>query len=388
MRTRFIAVMTPKSLINRQTASRSLDWGHEVARPISVEQLIDPLKRINDMRQQLLKRFFSIATVIAALQASSVLANGALENPAAGSTQSGIGMFSGWNCEAENIEIEFTGGTKLSAAYGTARGDTASICGDSDNGFGLLFNFNNLGSGEHTVIALADGVEFGRSTFNVVRPSTGEFLRGASASVVVSDFPQQGHTVTLEWAEAQQNFNIVAEAIPVQSQSGVVFQYGQVDPQWSGGFKAFDEGIDYNECEEASGCPNLDWEIVSDEERNDVLEIRHTGAGFAGFYIQAFDPGLDMNDFYGGYVNFDIKVVEAGSSPGFTMKVDCIYPCGSAENDIGSVGRSGWETVSVKVTDLVASGLQLGTVTTGLVIWPSRPQEGVVYRLDNIYWSD
>ena len=89
-------------------------------------------------------------------------------------------MFLGWHCDAENIHIELADGSQVLAAYGTARGDTAGICGDSDNGFGLLFNFNLLGRGEHTVVALADGVEFGRSTFNVLRRSTGEFLSGAS----------------------------------------------------------------------------------------------------------------------------------------------------------------------------------------------------------------
>ena len=173
-----------------------------------------------------------------------------------------------------------------------------------------------------------------------------------------------------------------------KSNSMTVLRDGRVDPKWTGGLRGFDEGIDYNVCIEASGCPNLEWEIVGDEERNDVLEIRHTGAAFAGFFIQAFDPGLDMNDFYDGHVNFDVKVVEAGASPGVTMKIDCIYPCGSAEQDIGSKGRNGWETVQIKVTDLVSSGLQLDTVTTGLTIWPSRPQEGVVYRLDSIYWSE
>ena len=173
-----------------------------------------------------------------------------------------------------------------------------------------------------------------------------------------------------------------------KSNSMTVFRDAQIGPKWTGGLRGFDEGIDYSECTEPSVCPNLDWEIVSDEERNGVLEIRHTGAAFAGFYIKALDPGLDMNDFYDGHVNFDVKVVDAGASSGFTMKIDCIYPCGSAEQDIGSKGRNGWETVQVKVADLVSSGLQLGTVTTGLMIWPSRPQEGVFYRLDNIYWSE
>ena len=93
-------------------------------------------------------------------------------------------MFSGWHCDAENIHIEPADGSEVLAAYGTGRGDTAGMCGDSDNGFGLLFNFNLLGTGEHTVVALADGVEFGRSTFNVLRMSTGEFLSGASGRLL------------------------------------------------------------------------------------------------------------------------------------------------------------------------------------------------------------
>ena len=313
---------------------------------------------------------------------------GRIENPAEGSTQSGIGLISGWRCDADVLEIEFEDGSRSIAAYGTARGDTESACGDSDNGFGLLYNFNLLGTGEHTIKALADGEVFRETTFNVLRPSTGEFATGLEAEVVVQDFPQPGHSVTLEWSQGQQNFNIIAEAEPQQVESGVVFEYGQVAPQWTGGIKGFDEGIDYNECVESSGCPNMDWAIVDDEERGEVLEVQHTGSGFAGIYIQAFDPGLDMTEYAAGTVNFDIKVVEGGSSTGFTMKIDCIYPCGSAEQSLGRVGFGGWETVSVPISDLTSSGLQLETVTTGLTIFPnSGRQTGMIYRLDNIYWE-
>ena len=184
--------------------------------------------------------------------------DGALENPAAGSTQSGIGMFSGWHCDAENIHIELADGSQVLAAYGTGRGDTASICGDSDNGFGLLFNFNLLGTSEHTVVALADGVEFGRSTFNVLRMSTGEFLSGGSGQATVSDFPSAGHSVTLQWSQAQQNFNIISETIPAQGEGGVL-DNAVVDSQWNNGLGAFDEYIGYGTCfnDGGEGCASL-----------------------------------------------------------------------------------------------------------------------------------
>ena len=91
---------------------------------------------------------------------------GYLENPGPNSFQSGIGVISGWVCEADAvvIEMETAGGTvhRYEAGYGTERADTAQrkdgtpLCGDTDNGFGLLFNWNLLGDGEHTIVALVD----------------------------------------------------------------------------------------------------------------------------------------------------------------------------------------------------------------------------------------
>src|SRR5918992_2731893 len=84
-----------------------------------------------------------------------------LENPQPASFQSGIGVISGWVCTATRVDIDFDNGAfTLQAAYGTSREDTRGVCGDADNGFGLLFNWNILGDGEHRVRALADGVEF------------------------------------------------------------------------------------------------------------------------------------------------------------------------------------------------------------------------------------
>ena len=90
-----------------------------------------------------------------------------LENPQPGSFQSGIGVISGWVCEAEEITIEFEHGvtgevSSTTAGYGTSRADTMAACGDANNGFSLLFNWNLLGAGMHTVRALADGMEFAK----------------------------------------------------------------------------------------------------------------------------------------------------------------------------------------------------------------------------------
>ena len=55
----------------------------------------------------------------------------------------GLASFRAGCVTAEEVEIVLNGEPQ-EAAYGTARLDTAGVCGDSDNGFGLLFNWNLL----------------------------------------------------------------------------------------------------------------------------------------------------------------------------------------------------------------------------------------------------
>ena len=130
-----------------------------------------------------------------------------LENPAPGSYQSGVRVLSGWVCEAEEVVLEIDGQHRLAAAYGTERADTEEQCGDTDNGFGLLYNWNLLGDGPHTVRLLVDGQEWATTTFSVTTLGE-EFRRGLARTATVTDFPSPGEAVTVEWQEAQQNFVI------------------------------------------------------------------------------------------------------------------------------------------------------------------------------------
>ena len=123
---------------------------------------------------------------------------GYLENPGPNSFQSGVRVLSGWVCEGGAV-------ARHVAAYGTERRDTAEACGDTDNGFGLLFNWNLLDDGEHAVVAWVDGEELGRATVRVTTLGE-EFLRGVEGDCMVEDFPMSGETVTLEWHQNSQNF--------------------------------------------------------------------------------------------------------------------------------------------------------------------------------------
>ncbi len=149
---------------------------------------------------------------VGATSASDVL--GRLETPAPSSFQSGRGSISGWVCDAEAVSVEING-TPYPVAYGTARLDVAAVCETPAPGFGLSLDWNRLGPGDHEVVALADGAEFGRATVRVTtlgaafaRDAESAFIRGLAGECVVEDFPAPGEAVHLEWQETTQNFVI------------------------------------------------------------------------------------------------------------------------------------------------------------------------------------
>jgi hypothetical protein len=130
-----------------------------------------------------------------------------LENPTGGSYQSGIGLISGWACEASKVEIAFDGGVPFEAAYGNPREDTRGICGDANNGFGALFNWNLLGTGSHTLVLLVDGSEIERASFTVTTLGLGPaFVRGLVGSYTLPGFPGLGQSTRVAWLESLQNF--------------------------------------------------------------------------------------------------------------------------------------------------------------------------------------
>ena len=136
---------------------------------------------------------------------------GFLENPRNGSSRSGVGIISGWVCEATEVQILITREDgqviQQEAAYGTERTDTRLDCGDTDNGFGLLFNWNLLGEGVHEIIAEVDGRELDRATITVTTLD-GEFPKGLSGRYVLENFPYLGQSVVIEWEQSLQNFVI------------------------------------------------------------------------------------------------------------------------------------------------------------------------------------
>ncbi|MBM4259775.1 MAG: hypothetical protein FJ147_28250 [Deltaproteobacteria bacterium] len=138
---------------------------------------------------------------------------GILETPTPGSFQSGIGLVRGWVCTASRVDIEIDATVVIQSAYGEERGDTQTTCGDTNNGFSVQINWNELGEGAHVVRALADGEEVGRAT--VVVATLGQpFFLGAQGEFPVQPFPQAGRTTRLRWQESRQQFVLSSGATP------------------------------------------------------------------------------------------------------------------------------------------------------------------------------
>ncbi|CAH1207441.1 conserved exported hypothetical protein [Candidatus Nitrotoga sp. BS] len=131
-----------------------------------------------------------------------------IENPSPGSTQSGVGLISGWACVADRVEISIDGGERVRVGGESARGDVTSVCGHQNAGFSQLLNFNLLGEGEHTLQLFVKDVAIGEPTrFTVVVPA-GEFIRGLKREAVITDFPSAGKNAIIDWRESEQNFRL------------------------------------------------------------------------------------------------------------------------------------------------------------------------------------
>ncbi len=166
------------------------------------------------------------------LWACPAFAAATLENPAPGALKSGVGIISGWVCDAEELEVSFDGSARLFVPYGSDRTDTTGVCGDADNGFGLLWNYNELGDGPHTVTLYVDDVVVTQVNFSVQTLGT-NFLHGVTGqgTITLSD----GKEVNVQWEETTQGFTITgyreeedAEPMPPPDDEGV----GQFTGTW------------------------------------------------------------------------------------------------------------------------------------------------------------
>ena len=213
-----------------------------------------------------------------------------------------------------------------------------------------------------------------------------------SVTGTVGDTPGS-YTLTYSATDRAGNQASITRTVVVQAMATeptardlVVFNDGLVGPSWDEGISAFDEAIGFSECNRdgGAGCPSIAWRVTDDEERGPVLEIEHAPSGrFAGVFLSTSGI-IDLSDFSAGSLVFDVRIMSGDSA--ITMKLDCNFPCTSGDRALGSRGASGWERVEVPLTSLVAGGLNLRRVNTGIVIWATETTS-TRFRIDNVHFA-
>lgn len=235
------------------------------------------------------------------------------------------------------------------------------------------------------VIALeigSDYVEAGATALDLVDGSIDVVISGAVDTQTVSNY-----TLNYSATDTAGNTGSINRIVQVQDSSdtesvSVLSQGASVEP-WDGGLNAFDEAIGFSECSNDGGaaCPSISWQTVSDSERGDVLEIEHADAGtFAGFFVKSSTP-IDMTDFRQGALLFDLKTI-AGDGM-YTMKLDCVFPCTSGDQQINFAVDGEWTAITVPLAALEEAGLNLSQIDTGIVIWATA-HTGNQFRIDNV----
>lgn len=182
---------------------------------------------------------------------------------------------------------------------------------------------------------------------------------------------------------------ISSPAIEVTSETVDVFT-DEISAFWSNGIGAWDDAVNSDYFDGASGN-HVNWSLVDTGEtgHDTVIEATFNADGNNGvLYIQS-PTGVDLSSFSSGQLVFDVRVLDYGSNTsGMVFKVDCGFPCSSGDQALGVVGDAAWQTITVDVSSLVAAGLDLSRVNTGLVIFPTwGDQQGVTFQLDNVRWE-
>ncbi len=135
-----------------------------------------------------------------------------LDIPVAGSTQSGVGVVTGWSCLGGHLEVEFSeaDGTPIltdALPHGAYRPATEGACGDTDNGFSMPMNWGRLGPGEKTLTLYVNGEERVTRNFSVTTFGQ-EFVTDAGGMCEIADL-RDGQNATFVWQQANQGLVLV-----------------------------------------------------------------------------------------------------------------------------------------------------------------------------------
>lgn len=306
-----------------------------------------------------------------------------LESPSSSAYfRSGIGLIRGWSCEPGRVEISIDGGPLLATASGTDRPDTAEVCGRTNTGFGLVYNWSRLNDGVHNIRAFVGDTQFADVNFTVATLG-GEFLTGLNGLYTVPDFPGAGQSAQLVWSQAHQNFVFTQQAAvpgvvnpphlaraflesPSQgsSESGVglirgwVCEANRIEISIDNGPRmAAAHGTDRPDTAATCGRTNTgfgltyNWSRVSDGIHN----------------VRAFADGVEF-----GNVNFAVTTLRVDFLRNIVSKVQLLHFPGSNANSTTTQAEATEAATTLQwsesdqnfvITDSTATGVKLAVVT-------------------------
>ena len=157
-----------------------------------------------------MKKMLGMGFVGSLMLAGSALAN-VLEHPGPGARVSGIGMVAGWACEGDlTVEFRDMRGRahvlidETPAPHGSKREDTQAACGDVNNGFAAVMNWNNLGSGRTEARLMRNGEVLATQEFTITAFAH-EFIEiEGTRSCHMWDFPEFGQEARFVWDNSTQ----------------------------------------------------------------------------------------------------------------------------------------------------------------------------------------
>ncbi len=128
---------------------------------------------------------------------------------------------------------------------------------------------------------------------------------------------------------------------------------------------------------------SVDFQTVAlDEPRGTVAEVRFDRTDGIGFFQTP--SGLDLRDF--SAVTFDWRVVSdtRGAGEDFIFRADCTFPCSSGSRTLTAAPLGDWQTSTIALADLAATGLELTGVNTPFVIGPAQATQLTVVQFDSV----
>ena len=118
------------------------------------------------------------------------------------------------------------------------------------------------------------------------------------------------------------------------------------------------------------------------------LQVTINDTPGAAALLTRLNPAIDLNAYAEGEIAFDINVPDYTAISAMILRLDCTN-CPTVEHALGTPGSTGWETVRLPISTLVAAGLNLSRVSTGIVIYPNLTDQNgnrFKFRLRNIRW--